>query len=158
MSLNDAPTATGVVVTTGGLFTMKLLRIGFLFLLAICLNLYCRISVAGEEEVFERERLKMVDEIAEVLVRNGVCKNPKEGCKGIDFFALPMNGGFYITTYGITDMVVLNEVASKVMALHAKNGVARINMYSYGITKEESETNFFLIDVPFLRLELKRSQ
>jgi len=156
MLLNNAPTATGVV-TTGGLFTIKLHKMFFLLILAICLALYCRISVASEEEPFEKERLKMVDEIAEILVKNEICKEPKKGCKGVDFFAIPMSGGFYIATYGITDMVTLNEVASKVIALYASNGTIRINMYSYSITKEESESNFLFIDIPFLKLELKRN-
>ena len=156
MLLNNAPTATGVV-TTGGLFMIKLHKMCFLLILAICLGFYCRISVASEEDLFEKERLKMVDEIVEVLIKNEICKEPKKGCKGMDFFAIPMSGGFYIATYGITDMQTLNELASKVLALYASNGTIRINMYSYSITKEESESNFFLIDIPFLKLELKRN-
>ncbi|MDR2925972.1 MAG: hypothetical protein LBU76_08535 [Azoarcus sp.] len=139
---------------------INLAKRAYTLILAAFLGLFCTCSFAGfEDRTFEKERLQMGDEIEEIFIKYGICKEKRKVCEGKEeFFASPLSGGFYIATYGVTSMKIINEIISKVVELYDKNRRIRIEMYCYSITKKDSMAKFFGIDTPFLKLELKREQ
>lgn len=76
---------------------------GLLSLLTACF-------IPGEDMTFYQEYEEVSKEVANVLIRHGVCELQFKKCGGYIYFVGPINGGFQFQTYAIEDQEILGEI------------------------------------------------
>jgi len=112
--------------------------IGFLFMFVSCA------ASAGENRLFESQRLDAVSEIENILIKHQLCLEKKECQKKQLLFVSPAKNGLSIKLYSVTSKNALLDISKIAANLFYVSGVPNVSVDVFSVSKmDELSLSFF---------------
>ena len=122
----------------------------------ILIGQHIQMANSGEDRSYEKERLLLAERIEKILIAGGACRSIKDCRERKLLFVSPAKKGLAISTYGVSDVDVLHQIAGEAAKVFYTTGKISIEVEHFLFTKEDELKSFFKLGKPFVTIKLER--